>query len=99
MPQDLFRYVLTCLSFPYDRYMWTQAGEVQALVERIISCKDCIRQVLADKKLTNAEDVQRAHAFIYILHVFDAEVFCAQKEWSSLLRTIEVSRTWYMTLY
>ncbi|KAK7688019.1 hypothetical protein QCA50_008389 [Cerrena zonata] len=65
------------------------AGEVQALVERIISCKDCIRQVLADKKLTNAEDVQRAHAFIYILHVFDAEVFCAQKKWTSLLRTIE----------
>ena len=75
--------------------MWIQAGEIQALDERITSCKECVKQLLSDKKFPNEGDVQRAHAFIHILLVFEAEISCARKEWASLLRTVEVGQTWY----
>ena len=62
-----------------------------SVAQEIASCKECIRQIVADSNALGEEGIQRAYSFLSILSVFGVEVACRLKTWKSIPEIIEVT--------
>ncbi|KAI0327295.1 hypothetical protein GY45DRAFT_1355763 [Cubamyces sp. BRFM 1775] len=60
-----------------------------SVAQEIASCKECIRQIVADSNALGEEGIQRAYSFLSILSVFGVEVACRLKTWKSIPEIIE----------
>ena len=53
--------------------------------------KDRIQKALGTVDALTEEEIQRAHSFLNVLSVFEAEIACHTKSWSRISEIVEVS--------
>ncbi|KAI9059547.1 hypothetical protein FKP32DRAFT_1657351 [Trametes sanguinea] len=62
---------------------------LQAAMEDIAACMDCIRNIITGTNSLGEEDMKCAQSFLSVLSVFGVEIACGLKTWNRVLEIIE----------
>ncbi len=68
-----------------------QADRWRLVAQEVVSCRNCIGQIISGASTLDEEGSERAQSFLSILSVFGVEIACRLKTWNCVPEIIEVT--------